>query len=122
MKKKSKLLVLLPLFCGLLAITSCSKDVKNPFIGTWRTATSDYVEYTFESNKTFEVFDSAVSATFTGTYYYDELPDAMNTGSIYRLMLKLEGLVGQSEKNVNFPNTRTMVMGDDTGGTTYHKQ
>jgi len=32
MKKKFKLLALLPLFCGLLFITSCGK---NPFVGTW---------------------------------------------------------------------------------------
>ena len=121
MKKLSKLLILLPLFCVLLVISSCSKDVKNPFIGTWKSSTT-YYEYTFKSNKTFEVFDSAVSSTFTGTYYYEELPDAVNSDAIYKLTLKLDGLVGQKELNVSFPNSRTMIIGSTMGGTTYYKQ
>ncbi|MDR0207167.1 MAG: hypothetical protein LBI45_07940 [Bacteroidales bacterium] len=122
MKKISKILEVLPLFCGLLISSSCDKDVKNPFIGTWRSSTTDYEEYTFESNNSFEVFFSDISATFTGIYYFDKLPDAINNSAIYRLTYQLGSQDVQIEKNVTFPNSRTMVMGNDTGGTTYHKQ
>jgi hypothetical protein len=63
MKKIFVLLALISLFCGLLVILSCKKDVKNPFVGTWNGSDN------YGDAITFVITESAWTASWPGTGY-----------------------------------------------------